>query len=245
MTTSRRQAALVLVALSLLPGCAYQTTTTEVRLRDPGMVALQVETPTGTQELLPPGRDALDVELPRTEPPYAGTALFEAHAMRQAGTGAVTLRCDACFGHPLEHVVPVGGLVQYEGAAQERVQWKDGQMLLSFTQLYLGPGRYARSNPAYRVWLATPTSNVLEVREKTTTVGTGVSLPWAIVFAVAMTSCIVAGIAAIPGHNGAPEALGIVAIDVGVLGDLLAIPMLGSSIWEAQHPSTDVVVYPR
>ena len=47
------------------------------------------------------------------------------------------------------------------------------------------------------------------------------------------------------GDAGRSRVFGIVAIDVGVLGDLVAIPMLGSAIWAAQNPSTDVVVYPR
>lgn len=239
-----------LALLPLLPfatGCT-QTLTTEVRLRDPSLVAVRIDTPDGPRDILPAGHDAMDVELPRTEPPYRGTALFEAHAMRDGRTGAITLRCDACLGHPLEHVVPGDGLVTYNGLAQDRVQWSSGQLSLAFTHLYSGPGRYVTSNEAYRVWLVTPESNVVQVLEKRTTPSYTVSLPVSIALTTIFTAAIVGGVVAMASYHsseGGSSVPGIVALSVGIVGEVFTFPLFPEALWTAQHPSTQEVIYGR
>src|SRR5450631_2398836 len=102
MLPPRVIAALSLLALPALPACTVPKT--EVRVRDPGDVTLEADTPNGPTEILPRGRKPIEAVLPRTEPPYLGTALFEAHPIRTS-LGGIVLRCDACVGFPLQKVL--------------------------------------------------------------------------------------------------------------------------------------------
>jgi hypothetical protein len=137
--------------------------------------------------------------------------------------------------------------MEYSGLAAERLDWSGDTLVMRYTHPYSGPGRYASYNEAYRVNLVTPLSNVRQIRQTVTSHGSGMSMPAAILFTTVCTALVLGGVYAATAHSDddAWVVPGIIAADVGGLGALFAIPLLGGTIWEAQHPSTDEVLYPR
>jgi hypothetical protein len=236
-----------LVCAAVLPlaaGC-YQRSTTELRVRDPGGVTVRVDTPQGQREILPAGRTPADVEIPKTEPPYAGYALFEAHALRR-GDGAIRLQCDACLGAPLETVMPPDGHVSYPGAPEDRLTWNDDTLVMRFDHFFAGPGRFPTYRVAYSASLVTPLANVVEVRQKVTTDEDDLSLGVSILLNVAFLSMMGAGIYGVTQSDSSlVDALSVTGLVIGGLAELVCIPLLSEAIFAAAHPDTDTVLYPR
>jgi hypothetical protein len=149
--------------------CGDMTVTTTVRVRDPSAVAVQFTNERGeTEVLLPPGREPLEVELPRTSPPYNAHEHFTASALRRGESGAIDLRCDACVGTPRIEALPSSGqLVLADTTYDKRfVPEVKGDALLIHVAYPYQPNRKGGPSTAFSVDLVTPTTNVAELRQK-------------------------------------------------------------------------------
>jgi hypothetical protein len=229
-------AALAVVGV-VAAGC--NSPTTEVRLRDPSEVALEIDTPSGPQVVLPKSRTPAEVELPRTEPPYLGEALFEAHPIRTA-RGGIELRCDACVGYPL--VKPIGddGTIHYDGLPEDRLDWSSTSLRMTYTHPFCHPGRYCGQGGAYRVRFVTDMQNVEQIRH----VEHGPSPFYMVPIALVLDGVVVAS-----AYGLATAAVGKTAWALGLVGVSLfswvALPITVLAIASVVSPPREEIVYPR
>jgi hypothetical protein len=225
------------VVAALAAACTSPTT--EVKLRDPSQVQLEIDTPTGPQVVLPKSSTPTEAELPRTEPPYLGEALFEAHPIRTA-RGGIWLRCDACSGYPLEKVVNDDGTIHYAGLPEDHLRMSADTWQMTYEHPFCHPGRYCSQAGAYRVRFVTDMSNVQEIRH----VEHGVS-PWVAV----PLGLGVDGIVALSGYGLAASAVGSGTWVLGLLGVSLfswvALPLTVLAIASVVDPPHEEIVYRR
>jgi hypothetical protein len=225
------------LSVPFVVGCTQPQT--EVRVRDPGEVALEMDTPSGRAEVLPKSHTPMEAELPRTEPPYLGEALFEAHPIRTQA-GGIRLRCDACTGYPLEKALSDDGVMRYDGMPADRLTWNSERLRMDFVHPFCHPGRYCSQSGAYRVSLVTDMSNVAEIRHKEVGTTFGQVLPWTI------------GVLAIEGVSVYALATSSIASTGWVLGlvgaSIFSLPALAMTIFAIStlaSPPYDERVYPR
>ena len=208
----------------------------EIHVRDPSDASIEIETPQGSEVLLPPGSTAEERTVPRTTPPYGTTVLFEASAMRDE-RGAITMRCDACLDVPLVRLMPPG-----EGTltipAHElpddlpQLAWTPDALRVRMAYPYYRSYGRTSLGPylAFRYDLVIPRDTLVEVREKREDVhGVG----W---LALLIGGALTAGSIALidDGMHGVASGSSNHALALPVLelvgGILLALPALGLDI---------------
>jgi hypothetical protein len=157
------------LVLGGMSACSFPTTT-ELRVRDPGQVSVEVNTPDGHRVILAPGREPEEVTLPRTEPPYLGDVLYEASAIRDT-SGAITLRCDACLNVPLQHIVSRDGVATLETPARALpppISWTNDTLRIPLAYPYYVAGSRSPRGPytAFRYDLVVPRSSLVDVTRR-------------------------------------------------------------------------------
>ena len=151
---------------------------TEVEIKDPSLVSVEADTPTGRQTLLPPGRDVVDVPVPRTEPPMSRDVRVDASVGRTSN-GGIVVRCAGCNTTPYRRVLDSPTIV-FDGAVHAKDVLTIGATDLRMPVKYhwgvfhewTGPhGSHhvdeVQGGDAFRVDLVTPLSNVVRIRERT------------------------------------------------------------------------------
>jgi hypothetical protein len=230
---------IALLALAVpLAGCSPRTWT-EVKLRDPSAAAVEIETPHGPEVLLPAGRVAQEITLPRTTPPYGREVLYESSALREEG-GAITMRCDACIKAPIVRLVPAGdgATLSTDGlpnAGSVGVAFERDALRMRLAYPYYVPAGRSMHGPyvAFRYDVVVPRDAVMEVREKRE----DLNGPGWVVLAVgaALTAGSIAlidlGAQGVHARSAAPESVlglagGILLLMPAAILDLLGIGMV-------------------
>jgi hypothetical protein len=229
--------ALVLAVLATA-GCSPREWV-EVQLRDPSAATVEIETPEGPKVVLPPGRDPVEVTLPRTAPPYGKDVLFEASALRDAN-GGITMRCDACLQAPLVRVVPAEGdtisTASVPNAGPVTLAYAGDALRMRLAYPYwVALGRNTTRGPfaAFRYDVVIPKDAVAEAREKREDLhGPG----WVTLLVGAVVtagSIVLIDVGArgfhdqtAPGESIAAVTTGLVLLTPGVLLDIFGLSMV-------------------
>jgi hypothetical protein len=154
------------LSASFLEGCIVNfDETTLVHIRDPSAVTVAARTPDGSQSLLDAGEGPQQAEISPTKPPF--TELIKYAVVARTTTGAVTLECPSCLGAEAGTVVPAGGPIELRGDPGRTLVWKPEGLGMRFAyealfRCHRGRGDCPRE--ALALWLATPASNVTEIR---------------------------------------------------------------------------------
>jgi hypothetical protein len=154
----------VALAAVALAGCVYTPQTT-VRVRDPSAVQVDIEDQHGkTTTLLAPAATASDVPLPQTSPPFEEGVRMDT-SMRRHAPGPIDVHCADC--DPDTRVlVATDGTIEFDpGMRILKLDWTRNEMRIRFRDERLGA---FGSRSAYEAAVATPWSNVAQVRRVST-----------------------------------------------------------------------------
>jgi hypothetical protein len=231
-------------AVSLLLAGCLPTPVTAVVLRDPHEVSLEIETPSGKKTLLAARGPSVEVDLPRTVPPWDERLQLTASAIRD-GAGGISVRCDACQAVPERQLVPPSGAIVLPGPAARMVTWQGDELSLRFAYPYDAhfSRRRVAADEAFTVRLVTPTRNVVEVHDKR------IAHPregwWLLGIAGVFVAAAALEFAAatIPGFTSHPDSKSSTAFGAGFLGCGLALGVDGVVTLAA--PGSDTAVEPR
>ncbi len=160
-----------LCLLAVLSGCVARVPTTEIAVRDPGLVRVDMRTPAGAQAVLPEG--ATPTEGRFTVLGVPGVVL----KVRRDADGALLAECDGCAGLHPGLLVPRRGSMVFSGLAAEVVRSENGELRWQIDLHGALPqgmwlrGVYVGTPFDAQVELATPLANVAAVQERQTRVG--------------------------------------------------------------------------
>ena len=160
-----------LCLFAVLSGCVARIPTTEIAVRDPGLVRVEVRTPAGAQAVLAEGATPTEGSFAVLGVP--GVVL----KVRRDADGALLAECDGCAGlHPGLLVPPRGSMV-FSGLAADVVRSENGALHWQIELHGALPegtwlrGVYVGTPFDAQLELATPLANVAAVQERQTRVG--------------------------------------------------------------------------
>jgi hypothetical protein len=201
-------------AALFLCGCPG-TTTTQVLVREPAAVAVEIESSGVPRELLPARA-------------WTGALPGVAYATR-AADGSIEVRCASCFGDDAPHGVAYdGGAIIYEGSARELLTWRPDALRVRLP---------VDSDRSARVTLVVPKNALATVKDWRIA---DHDLGYALLYlgsAVALTGSLLGGLA--PSSPGtartALEATGVSLAVLGLAGMVTGLVYVFSPRWENQH----------
>ena len=160
----------LLASLTILPGCygAFSYERTEVSVHRASEVAVTAPIPKGTVTLLEAGSEIATATVPRTMPPFEGSAGDASVERRRSGS--VSVACTFC--DRAKEAIATDAPIKLLGDPASTIEWADGRLRMRYTQTALSScgfgSRTVCPTPTFSILLVTPPNNVVSIRHRVT-----------------------------------------------------------------------------